>query len=71
MDRITKAEVRAKVIAACEQCGSIRKFAASKNIPPSIVAQALSGSRDITEALAQAVGYMRDETFVPIRSSHA
>lgn len=52
---------------ACEAAGSQSAWAAKAGFSPSYVSQVLSGHREISEAMANALGHFKEIRFVPAK----
>jgi hypothetical protein len=64
---LTAAQLRAELSRACEMAGGQSAWARLRGVSVSQVSEALSGRRDLSESMVNALGYMRVTRFVPLR----
>jgi hypothetical protein len=61
----TQGDLLAILRSECAAAGGQSAWAASKGFSPQYVCDVLKGRRDISEAMANALGFLREVRFVP------
>lgn len=67
MSHLRQAEMLAVLQSACADAGSQAAWAKRAGFHSSYVCQVLSGRREISEAMANALGYFKEVRFVPAK----
>lgn len=57
MSYATEAEIMNMLFDRCEQAGGVRRFAAQRNISPSLITETLKGGRAVATTIAASVGF--------------
>lgn len=65
---ITQNDLRAELQAAVTRSGGVMAFSRAKGLAPTSVSRALNGQRPVSEALANALGYIVETTYRRIGS---
>jgi hypothetical protein len=65
MSAISPAVLLMKLSQACECAGGQSAWARVAGIPPSVVSETLARKREPSEAIANALGFLRVVTFIP------
>lgn len=71
MQPLTTHEFLTVLSRACEHAGGQQAFARKAGLPVSVVCETLKGKREPSEAVANAVGFMRRVVFVDMRNVSA
>jgi hypothetical protein len=66
-----QADMIAILRAECAQAGGVRAWARAKEFSPGTVFDVLSGRRDVSEAVANALGFVREVRFRPLSMGRA
>lgn len=66
-DHLTEKELVRRLSQQCELAGGQAAWAAIHGVPRSQLCEALNGTRQVTESIANAAGFIRIVRFVPIR----
>ncbi|MBP0492197.1 hypothetical protein [Roseomonas indoligenes] len=64
---LTSGDLRNRLSHACEMAGGQSRWAQRHNIPVSVVSETISGRRDPSERVINALGLMRVERFIPFK----
>lgn len=64
---LTIANLRRLLAERCELAGSRSEWARRHRIPLSVVSETISGKRDPSPAVINAMGFLRVERFIPIK----
>lgn len=64
---MTGRELRAELSRQCDMSGSQTAWARLRGVAVSQVSEAISGKRDLSESIINAMGFMRVVRYVPIR----
>jgi len=65
---LTASDLRAELSHQCEKAGGQSAWARLRGVSASQVSEALSGRRDLSESMINALGYMRVTRYVPVRA---
>lgn len=68
---LTREALLALLITQCEQSGGIRAWGRARGIVPSLVSMTIKGERPIGETIANALGYLHVDLYVPMRGDAA
>lgn len=55
----------------CDRAGGVRAWARGKDFSPGTVCDVLAGRRDVSEAMANALGFIREVRFRPLSMGRA
>lgn len=66
-DLLTEADVLRALSLKCELAGGQSSWAGRNGIAPSVLSEAMSGKRGLSEALANAAGFVRVTRYVPMK----
>ena len=66
-ETLTAAQLRAVLLAECERAGGQNAWARKVGLTSSLVSMTLTGARDISTSIANALGYAVQPRFVPMR----
>lgn len=69
MTAITMPELRQALVQACERAGGQAAWSRQVGFSPAYVSELVNGSREPSEAVANALGFFRHITFTPVRSA--
>lgn len=67
MSAVTADQLRSELVTQCKHAGGVRQFALAKGVSHTLVSLTLSGAREPAETIANAVGFMRLVSYIPIK----